>query len=101
MGTDIDINTRFRGLKIWILSQMCLLVLAFHRMISRTAIDILTINANAHSQTLNYARVKQYLPQFYRLFFTVAKQRLDKLLVERELCVSRQLAQRFLEVVKS
>jgi 23S rRNA (cytidine1920-2'-O)/16S rRNA (cytidine1409-2'-O)-methyltransferase len=41
--------------------------------------------------------VKQYLPQFYRLFLTVAKQRLDKLLVERELCVSRQLAQRLIQ----
>jgi 23S rRNA (cytidine1920-2'-O)/16S rRNA (cytidine1409-2'-O)-methyltransferase len=76
---------------------MCLLMLTFHRMISRTAIDILTINANAHSQTLNYARVKQYLLQFYRLFSPVAKQRLDKLLVERELCVSRQLAQRLIQ----
>jgi 23S rRNA (cytidine1920-2'-O)/16S rRNA (cytidine1409-2'-O)-methyltransferase len=41
--------------------------------------------------------VKQYLPQFYRLLLTVAKQRLDKLLVERELCVSRQLAQRLIQ----
>jgi 23S rRNA (cytidine1920-2'-O)/16S rRNA (cytidine1409-2'-O)-methyltransferase len=41
--------------------------------------------------------VKQYLPQFYRLFLTVAKLRLDKLLVERELCVSRQLAQRLIQ----
>ncbi len=41
--------------------------------------------------------MKQDLPQFYRLFLTVAKQRLDKLLVERELCVSRQLAQRLIQ----
>jgi 23S rRNA (cytidine1920-2'-O)/16S rRNA (cytidine1409-2'-O)-methyltransferase len=41
--------------------------------------------------------VKQYLPQFYRLFLNVAKLRLDKLLVERELCSSRQLAQRLIQ----
>jgi 23S rRNA (cytidine1920-2'-O)/16S rRNA (cytidine1409-2'-O)-methyltransferase len=44
--------------------------------------------------------VKQYLPQFTAylyLFLTVAKLRLDKLLVERELCSSRQLAQRLIQ----
>jgi hypothetical protein len=53
LRANIDIDTGFGGIEIGIIGEMYLFMLPFYRVIGETAIDIFTIDTNAHSQTLN------------------------------------------------
>jgi hypothetical protein len=52
LRTDIDIDAGLGGIEIRAIGEMRLFMLAFYGVISKTPIDILAMNTNAHSQTL-------------------------------------------------